>query len=145
MLIYATPADLAAPPWSLSPLPTDVDARLLSASLLVARATRSAVYDVDETGAPTDPTIITALRDATCSQVVTWAALGIDPRAAGADAATSSGRVATTRTLGPATLAYAGTEAATARRAATATTITLEAHGILDAAGLLPGTIRVHG
>lgn len=136
MLIYATSADLVDPPWSLSTLPANVDQLLAAASLLVLGATRSAVYRTDADGYPLDPVVRAAFRDATCSQVTTWIALGIDPAAAGADAATSSGRVAASKSLGPASVSYVGVEGAVAARARLATELSDAAALILSTAGL---------
>lgn len=145
MLVYATATDLAALPWSITPAPGGVDRLLWSASALVTTATRSAVYAVDEEGMPTDPAILAAFRDATCAQVSTWVALGIDPAAGGADAATATGRIVTSKSLGPASFAYAGVDAAVARRAAAATRPVDDARAILDQAGLLTSSPRVRG
>lgn len=144
MLVYATSADLVEPPWSLSTLPANVDQLLASASLLVLGATRSAVYDADPEGYPYDLVIRAAFRDATCSQVTTWIALGIDPATAGADAATSSGRVAATKSFGPASVSYVGVEGAVATRARLATGLTDAAALILATAGL-DTRVRVTG
>lgn len=136
MLVYATSADLVDPPWSLPTLPANVEQLLAAASLLVLGATRSAVYRTDADGYPSDPAIRTAFRDATCSQVTTWVALGIDPAAAGADAATSSGRVTASKSFGPASVSYVGVEGAVAERARLAGQLTDAAALILATAGL---------
>jgi hypothetical protein len=141
VLIYATPADLAAPPWSSNP--TNAAALLRAASGLVTAATRGAVYAVDADGMPTAPLIVTAFRDAVCSQAVTWAALGIDPAAVGIE--TGTGRVVASKGLGSASVSYAGADAAAARRVQVATSLTAEALGILEAAGLLNRTVQVLG
>ncbi|MFD6094573.1 hypothetical protein ACFWGN_20875 [Oerskovia sp. NPDC060338] len=142
MLIYATPEELAAPPWSSTP--TNAPALLRSASVLVTQATRGTVYDVDATGMPTAPLVLGAFRDAVCSQAVTWAALGIDPTAVGVETG-SAGRVIASKGLGPASISYAGSDAAAARRALVSTSLSAEARGILDAASLLNRTVRVRG
>lgn len=136
MLIYATAEDLAEPPWSVESPPANVDQLLVAASLLVLGATRSAVYRPDADGYPLDPVVRAAFRDATCSQVTTWIALGIDPAAAGADAATSSGRVVAAKSFGPASVSYVGVEGAVAERARLAGQLTNAAALILAAAGL---------
>lgn len=141
MLIYATPTDLAAAPWSSTP--TNAAALLRAASGLVTAAARGAVYAVDETGMPTAPPAAAAFRDAVCSQAVTWATLGIDPAAAGIE--TGAGRVVASKGLGSASVSYAGADATAARRTLVATSLTAEALGILDAAGLLNRTVRVLG
>ncbi|MFD4992835.1 hypothetical protein ACFWH7_04430 [Cellulosimicrobium cellulans] len=144
MLVYATAADLAEPPWSIQSPPSNVDQLLASASLLVLGATRPAVYDTNPEGYPTDDVVREAFRDATCSQVTTWIALGIDPAAAGADAATSSGRVAASKSFGPASVSYVGVEGAVAARARLATGLTDAATLILSTAGL-DTRVRVTG
>ncbi|WP_053371114.1 hypothetical protein [Cellulosimicrobium cellulans] len=144
MLVYATSADLVDPPWSLPTLPANVDQLLAAASLLVLGATRSAVYDTDADGHPTDSAVRAAFRDATCSQVTTWIALGIDPATAGADAATSSGRVAASKSFGPASVSYVGVEGAVAERARLAGQLTDAAALILSTAGL-DARVRVLG
>ncbi|MBE9924432.1 hypothetical protein G8C93_00810 [Cellulosimicrobium cellulans] len=136
MLVYATSADLVDPPWSLSTLPANVDQLLVAASLLVLGATRSAVYRTDADGYPLDPVVRAAFLDATCSQVTTWIALGIDPAAAGADAATSSGRVVAAKSFGPASVSYVGVEGALAERVRLAGQLTNAAALILATAGL---------
>ncbi|MBD5787112.1 hypothetical protein IF650_13070 [Cellulosimicrobium terreum] len=144
MLVYATTTDLQADPWGLSPVPSNAGGLIRAASLLVSDATLSAVYDTDETGLPTDARVAEAFRDAVCSQVVTWVRLGIDPDAAGADAATTSGRVTVSKSFGPASVTYVGVESAVAERARLATELTSGAAGILRAAGL-DTRVRVTG
>ncbi|WP_157516420.1 hypothetical protein [Oerskovia enterophila] len=112
--------------------------------MLVTRATRGTVYAVDAAGMPTAPRVLEAFRDAVCSQAVTWAALGIDPTAVGVDTGTT-GRVVASKSLGPAAVSYAGSDAAAARRAVVSTSLSAEARGILDAAGLLNRTVWVRG
>lgn len=54
--------------------PEDFDRLLERASELIDDYLRTAVYDVDDDGAPTDDDVIAALRDATCAQVEFWLA-----------------------------------------------------------------------
>jgi hypothetical protein len=79
---YATVADLAA--W-LSPAaaPSDAQARLDRASLVVDEMLLTAVYAVDDNGLPTETAVITALREATCAQAEYAGAVG-DPSSVGA-------------------------------------------------------------
>jgi hypothetical protein len=142
VLIYATPEELAAEPWSSNP--ANAATLLRSASVLVAQATRGTVYDVDDVGMPTAPLVLGAFRDAVCSQAVTWAALGIDPTTVGVETGTA-GRVVASKSLGPGSISYAGEDAAAARRALVSTSLTAEARGILGAAGLLNRAVRVLG
>ena len=70
MTTYATVEQLAADPWGLTPPGA---ARLLvRASEVIDQALRTAVYDVDTAGAPTDAAVIQVLADATCAQVEFW-------------------------------------------------------------------------
>lgn len=52
--------------------PTDTERLLLRASELIDDYIRTAIYDVDTDGEPTDADDIAALRDATCAQVEFW-------------------------------------------------------------------------
>lgn len=79
-IIYATKADLVE--W-LDETP-DADDNLLArmlrqASIMVGRACRNDLYDVDPTGKPTDLGYLQAMCDATSAQVEVWLSLGIDP------------------------------------------------------------------
>jgi len=70
MTTYATVEQLAADPWGLTPAGAP---RLLArASEVIDQALRTAVYDVDTAGAPTDVAVIAALVGATCAQVEFW-------------------------------------------------------------------------
>lgn len=84
--VYATRADLAnyAPPTYTVPSEPEATRVLTRASLrLDNTALKTAVYDVDDTtGLPTDVDVITAIRDATCAQVVWWADTGSESGAA---------------------------------------------------------------
>jgi len=78
-MAYATVAD-----WpSTSPVPADLQRRLDRASLLVDEMLLTAVYDVDDSGNPTDAADIVALREATLAQAE-YAAAGGDPLSVGA-------------------------------------------------------------
>jgi len=130
MLIYATSAELTT--WGVTP-PANATTLLRSASILVRRATMTAIYDVDAaTSLPTDADKVAALRDATCSQVGTWLALAIDPATGGAAGA---GKVVSAKSLGSGTITYAVTEVAQALADA-ATSLCQEALLILADAGL---------
>lgn len=129
-VVYATSEDLAGAPWSVSPLPANVDRQLAYASRLVRAATRSAIYATDDDGAPTDAAVIAGFRDAVCAQVSAWVSLGItDPAAEGAS---SSGGVVTSKSLGPRSIGYAGTEGKAAERARIVRELTDEAAGYID-------------
>lgn len=62
-----------APTVTIDP-PEDLDRLLTRASELIDDYCRTAVYDVDDDGLPTDADDIAALRDATCAQVEFWLA-----------------------------------------------------------------------
>ena len=70
MTTYATVEQLAAAPWGLAP--PDAARLLVRASEVIDQALRTAVYDVDTAGAPTDVAVIAALVGATCAQVEYW-------------------------------------------------------------------------
>jgi hypothetical protein len=74
--VYATAQDLAS--W-IATEPDNTPALLRSASIRVARACNVSPYDP-----PTDPAA-GPLRDATCAQVTSWIALGVDPAKSGTD------------------------------------------------------------
>lgn len=73
-MAYATVDDLAA--WIADPVPADAARMLDRASELVAEQIQFAVYATNSTGDPTDTTVLTALRDATCAQVEHWLTAG---------------------------------------------------------------------
>lgn len=52
--------------------PDRIDSLLRRASAQVESHIRTAVYDTDEDGYPTDPDVSDALRDATCAYVAYW-------------------------------------------------------------------------
>lgn len=139
-LVYATNADLAAAPWLVTDPPTNVARLLAYASQLVRKATRSAVYDTDETGAPTDTAVIAGFKDAVCAQVSTWVGAGINPAQAGGG---QSG-VVTAKGLGPRSVQYAVYERDAAQRQHITMHLTDEAAGYLDDLGLCDG-VRVIG
>jgi len=131
VLIYATSADLAT--WTGAAPPTTAAALLRMASMLVRTATVCAVYDVDETGLPADAATADAMRDATCAQAATWAALDIDPNLG---IAADNGAVAA-KELGTAKIQYATYEIHAKARAAAASALCPEAIAILVDADLI--------
>lgn len=128
-LVYATSAELAAVPWSVSPIPANVARQLAYASYLVRRATRSAVYATDAAGAPTDAAVIAGFRDAVCAQLTAWAALGISDPAA--EAASASSGVVASKGLGPRSIAFAAADAKAQERARITRALTDEAAGYI--------------
>jgi hypothetical protein len=133
LTIYATTADLTTsdPQW-VATLPDNADTLLRSASLLVSRACVRNPYGDDPTGGTAD-----ALRDATCAQVATWVALGINPAALGTDTAPVK-----TAQLGTA-LITRDTSAETATVQAAIDDLAPEPRAILTAAGLLWAPVPV--
>lgn len=73
---YATPEELEA--YTGQPAPSDAARLLARASEDIDDALRAAVYDTDDTGAPTDATVRQALSDAVCAQVEYQQATGDD-------------------------------------------------------------------
>jgi hypothetical protein len=86
VLVYATRDDLIAyVPADVQPrVPTEPEAtRLLtSASKEILRATKTALYDTDTDGYPTDIVIRQAFRDAACAQAEWWLTGGSDEQGA---------------------------------------------------------------
>lgn len=140
MLIYATTEDLAADPWSITEPPANVAKMLLHASLLVAKATRSALYATDTEGYPSSTTVRAAFRDATCAQVDAWIAAGIDPTAAGA----AQSSVIASKSMGPRSVQYATYERDAKQRGYLTTHLADTAVEILAALGLCK-SVAVHG
>ncbi|WP_225732718.1 hypothetical protein, partial [Nocardia sp. JCM 34519] len=79
MLVYATIADLTG---RLDPIPANAAALIRTASAQVRDITSNDLYDITPAGLPTDPDLRDVLREATCVQVLSWVAAGIDPSAA---------------------------------------------------------------
>jgi hypothetical protein len=77
---YATQADLLAfaPAANKPMVPADPEAtRLLTrATETIDTALKTAIYDVDSNGYPTDATLLGALKDATCAQALWWLLTG---------------------------------------------------------------------
>ena len=131
MLIYATSAELTT--WLGVAVPANAADLLRSASLLVRRATLTAIYDVDAaTSLPTDADLVTALREATCSQVATWIALAIDPVKGFAE----GGKIVSAKSLGSGSIQYAVDTNIVQARADAARYLSQDALLILAQAGL---------
>lgn len=131
-LVYATNEDLAAAPWLVTEPPANVARLLAYASQLVRGATRSALYDTDTDGKPTDTKVIAAFKDAVCAQVSTWVGAGINPEQAGGG---QSGVVAS-KSLGPRNVQYAVYERDAEQRQRITLNLTGEAAGYLADLGL---------
>lgn len=93
MLVYADEAELSE---HVTEIPDNAAALLRSASALVRTATRFDIYDVTPAGAPDDPWVIAAFRDAVCVQVAEWVANDVNPVAgsAGVQAGVESSTIA---------------------------------------------------
>jgi hypothetical protein len=94
MATYATPDDLA--PY-VSTVPSNATALLTRAQRLVDEALAVAVYEVDDTGMPTDADQVAALKAATCEQVAAWLASGLDDGMSTGVTSVSLGGVSLTR------------------------------------------------
>lgn len=139
---YATTTDLQAEPWSLAPVPPQAGRLLLLASAAVGRATLTARYPTERDGAPRiGSPAEEAMRDATCAQVMAWVSSGIDPTQA-----TTTTRVAASKSLGSGSISYADTGQQLADvDALRSGELGSEARTILAAAGLLNGRVAVLG
>jgi hypothetical protein len=129
ILVYATSAELAI--WTGASAPSNAVALLRTASILVRRATRSAVYSTGSDGAPDDDDLADVFSDATCAHAAAMAAAVVDPLAAGTETVVASSSIGSASVS---TLASPGAEAA---RLSLSTTLCPEATAILDDAGLI--------
>lgn len=129
MPVYATQADYESSPYGATPAPADIANRLAVASDDIDEIVLTAVYDVDDDGAPTNTDVIAALKSATIAQ----AKYTIDR-----DDEAGTGQVATEVAIGSARVKYgsaAGGDGAEAGRFAP------RARTLLHTAGLIPNTI----
>lgn len=140
MLVYATESDLTEGEWVDTP-PANAKRLLRSASVLVTDATVTATYATDGDGTPTG-TAREAMRDATCAQVASWVALGIDPAKGKAD---DSGKTVAAKSIRGASVQYAVYASTAEARQAAATTLADEALRILRGAGLITSAVQVTG
>lgn len=135
----ATASDLET--WTGASAPGNADAILRSCTGLVLKATRNALYAVDEaTGIATDPIIKKCMTDATCIQAAAWVALKIDPSAGGV----VTGGIAASKKIGTAQLIYdaGGTAAVAAARTAAYTDLVPDAEAKLAQQNLLTNRVR---
>jgi hypothetical protein len=122
--VYATTADLAN---YLEAVPPANARRLLrQASADIEQATKTAIYDVDTNGFPTDTAVLAAMRDAVCAQVEWWNETGDSLGVTGQWGSVKIGSVSLDGRAGS-----AGTGGQLAANAAT----------ILRNAGLTPGNV----
>lgn len=140
VLVYATAENLTT--WTGGAAPANVTQLLRSASLLVRESTKTAVYGTDETGLPSDATIADAFKDATCAQVASWVAAGVDPSGAGV----STAAPVRGKRLGSGSVEYdtavSGSVTAFQAKRAAAVTICPEAFMILQQAGITPAGVQ---
>lgn len=130
-LVYATLGDLTGyTAGSTYVVPGEPEATrvLTAASKAIRRATKSAVYDTDTNGYPSDAAVRQAFRDATCAQVVWWKETGDELGTGGAYDSVSIGSVSLSRGRG------SGQTEQNPRLAPQAATE-------LGNAGLLPGSV----
>lgn len=111
--------------WLGAAAPSNAVALLRSASFVVAKACNRDPYS--DTPSTADAQV---LADATCAQVATWLAVGVNPAAAGTDV-----RVKVEAKLGSGDVKWDALSAQTIADAATA--LSPEAESILQTAGLL--------
>lgn len=130
--VYATPSQLAD--WTGQTPPTDAVAYLRTAAIVVARATVTAVYDVDTSGIATGTAVLTALREATCAHAAAMIAAGLPADGSGAGA----GPVVAT-SMGPASVTYASDGQTAAASRTLYTTVAPTAYTILQVADLVGG------
>lgn len=132
-LVYATLGDLAGgkpEDVTLSSSDTELARQLAAASRDIRRATKTAIYDVDTDGYPTNVDVRAAFRLATCAQVYWWSETGDEQGVAGQFTNVSIGSVSMSRGGGSA----GGTPSGQGRLAPAADTI-------LRDAGVLAGAI----
>ncbi len=137
MLTYATAADFNEQ--ATSDLTVEQISRLLTtASRLVRLATKTAIYDVDSAGKPSDPDVLEAFRDATVIHAQALATAGITSPSAGATAG-AGGVVASASILGASITYAAGSNSsgATADREALLAQLCPDALWCLESAGLV--------
>ncbi|MGW1679389.1 hypothetical protein [Saccharopolyspora sp. NPDC002376] len=128
--VYANRDELVsyAPAGVVVPAEPEASRMLARASDEVELATMSAIYTTDAAGMPTDPTVVDAMREATCAQAVHWIETGDESGTAGQWASVGIGSINLARTANGAASTPAGHLPDTVARP-------------LRLAGLLPGQI----
>ncbi|WP_297453256.1 hypothetical protein [uncultured Corynebacterium sp.] len=130
MNLFATAEDYAQ--YAQADVPENIDRLLRIASAWVQDTVKRARFAVDKDGAPTDPHIVDALRDATCEQVLVWQENDVQP-------GKNPERGAVTSTsIGDASISYE-TASVVRDRELVASAVAPTALTILDAAGLWEG------
>ena len=136
MRIYATTEDLTA--WlAPNPVPEDAAGLLRSASFLVRSETKTAIYNTDADGYPTDEGKLGAFRDAVCAQAKFWADHKINPSLGAAGVAP----LAASKSIGGASIQYSTYVSTAEARANAAGVLGPDAWYILADAGLLGGSV----
>lgn len=128
--VYANRDELEgyAPAGVVVPAEPEASRMLARASDEVELATMSAIYTTDAAGMPTAPTVIDAMREATCAQAVHWLETGDESGTAGQWSSVGIGSITLARTANSAASTPAGHLPDTVARP-------------LRLAGLLPGHI----
>lgn len=130
MKLFATGEDYES--FTGEDAPGNVDRLLKVASAWVANTVKRARFAVDKDGAPKDPRIVEALRDATCEQVWVWVQNGVEPGVNADRGAVSSS------SIGDASISYE-TDSVVRDRQLVASAVAPTALTILDTAGLWEG------
>lgn len=134
MLVYATVGDYL----DVDDNPPDnIDALLATASRLVRKATKSAIYDVDAAGKPSDVDVLAAFRDATVLHAKAMADAGITSPNAGAAGISA---LVTSASIVGASVSYAGATGDTlTARAGLLSTLCADALWCLESVGMIWG------
>lgn len=133
--IFATPEQLAE--WTGDPAPANAVGLLRTASGLISRSTRTAIYATTPAGLPSAPKIAEAFRDAATAQAAFWAANKLDP--AGGSLTEMGKGHATSKSIKGASVGYSVTLVEKNNQARTDAVNSLceEAWTILDNEGLV--------
>ena len=126
--VYATPNDLAGPPWNLSLPKATAETLLARAATMVRNLTVTAIYQIGSDGRPSEPAVRDALRDATCAQASWFDETG--------DTGSGASNAYSTMSLGSARLSVGGAGSSTNTSVADSR-YSPEAVQILTNAGLL--------
>lgn len=120
--------------------PANANTLLKRASNLVAYATRSALYTVDENDYPVEPKLSLAMREATCAQASAWYVNDIDPVAGRAGAQP----VVTQKSLGSASVQMStyASDAEARSDLQSGEVLVSEAFRILELAGLISNKVQ---
>lgn len=137
-LIYATVTDWYSAGYGDEP--DNLETLIRQASVLVRRATRTALYDTTSGGLPLSADTAAAFRDATLAHVKAWADLEIDPTSG---AAGVSGQVQSS-SIGGASITYAQRAGTDVDKVATLHELVPDALAYLDAEGLINNAVQAY-